>query len=130
MTLHFERDSCNEEEEYQPIPKREEEEETTDPEYKYDTPMTPRTSLEVRSKKSSPSRFVNTSNTNCGNNGQGSLTSQKICLIVPRTNIMAGNDIKLLIFNENGLEYLEQHWFLCEVVWTMQLVQDEAIKKD
>ena len=39
---------------------------------------------------------------------------------------MVGNDIKLPIFNGNGLEDPEQHWFLCEAV---RHVQDEAIKK-
>ena len=29
---------------------------------------------------------------------------------------MAGSDIKLPIFNGNGLEDPEKHWFLCEVV--------------
>ena len=42
---------------------------------------------------------------------------------------MDGNDIKLPIFNGNGLEDPEQHWFLCEVVWTVRQVQYEAIKK-
>ena len=42
---------------------------------------------------------------------------------------MARNDIKLLIFNGIGLEDPEQHWFLCEAVWTVPQVQDEDIKK-
>ena len=42
---------------------------------------------------------------------------------------MDGNNTNLLIFNGNGLEDLEQHWFLCEVLWTVRQVQDEAIKK-
>ena len=42
---------------------------------------------------------------------------------------MAENDIKLPIFNGNVLEDLEQHWFLCESMWTMRQVQDESIKK-
>ena len=42
---------------------------------------------------------------------------------------MDGNDIKLEIFNGNGLEDPEQHWSLYEVVWIVQKVQDEAIKK-
>ena len=42
---------------------------------------------------------------------------------------MAGNDIKFLIFNGNGLEDLKKHWFLYEAIWTMRHVQDEAIKK-
>ena len=40
------------------------------------------------------------------------------------------NDIKLHIFNGNGLEDPKKHWFLCEFVWTMRQVQDEAIKRD
>ena len=63
---HFEGGSCDEEEEYQTIPEREEEE-ARDPKYEYETPTTLRTSPEVRSKNSSSSGFVNTSNTNFGN---------------------------------------------------------------
>ena len=43
---------------------------------------------------------------------------------------MAGNDIKRSIFNGNGLEDLEQHWFLCGALWTMRQVQYETIKRD
>ena len=42
---------------------------------------------------------------------------------------MGGNDIKLLTFKGNGSEDPEKHWFLCEVVWTVRQVQDEAIKR-
>ena len=42
---------------------------------------------------------------------------------------MDGNDIKLPIFNGNGLEDPSHHWFLCEFVWTVRQVQDEAINK-
>ena len=42
---------------------------------------------------------------------------------------MAEANIKLPIFNGNGLEDLEQHWFLCEAIWTVQQIQDENIKK-
>ena len=42
---------------------------------------------------------------------------------------MAGTDIKLSIFNLNGLEDPEKHWFLYEDIWTVQHVQDEDIKK-
>ena len=42
---------------------------------------------------------------------------------------MVGDDIKLPIFNGNGLEDREQHWFLCEVVWTVRQIHDENIKK-
>ena len=42
---------------------------------------------------------------------------------------MPGSDIKFPIFNGNWLEDLEQHWFMCEAVWIVQQVQDEAIKR-
>ena len=117
LTSHFEGGSCDEEDEYQPISKREEEEEEApNPEYEYGTPTTLHTSLKVRSRNSSHSGFSNISNNNCGNSGQGSPFSQTSYPIVPRTNIMAGNDIKLPIFNGNGLEYPKQHWFLCEAM--------------
>ena len=63
------------------------------------------------------------------NNRQGSPASQNFCLNVPTANTMAGTDIKLSIFNGNGLEVPKKHWFLCEVVWTVREVQDEKIKK-
>ena len=113
LALHFDKGSCDEEEEYQPIPKKEEEEETPYPEYEYTTHTTPRTSLELRSRNSYPNYFVNQGNNSCGDNKQGIPTCQE----VPRMNIMPGNDIKFPIFNGNGLEDLEQHWFLCEAVW-------------
>ena len=65
----------------------------------------------------SPSNYVHTSNTNTVNRGQGSPNSQNFVPAVPLTNTMAGDDIKLPIFNGNGLEDPEQHWFICEVVW-------------
>ena len=43
---------------------------------------------------------------------------------------MVGNDIKFPIFNGNGLEDPGKHWFLCEVVWTVRQVQNDAIKKE
>ena len=41
--------------------------------------------------------------------GQGSPTSQNFVPNVPTVNTMAGDDIKLPIFNGNGLEGPEQH---------------------
>ena len=100
FTSHIDGDSSKDEEEYHTIPEREETgKESLDLKYKYDIPMTSRTSSEVRSRDLSPSRFVNTSNINCGNSRQGSPSSQTFYPAVPRTNIMARNDIKLLIFN-------------------------------
>ena len=42
---------------------------------------------------------------------------------------MDGNDINFPLFNGNGIEDLEKHWFLCEAVWAMRQIQDEAIKQ-
>ena len=66
LMSHFDEGSCDEEEEYQPISEREEE--ALDPKYKYGTPTTLRTSLDVRSRNSSPNGFVNQSNNSGGNN--------------------------------------------------------------
>ena len=43
---------------------------------------------------------------------------------------MVGTDIKLPIFNGNGLEDPEQHWFLGDTVWIVRQIQDENIKKE
>ena len=42
---------------------------------------------------------------------------------------MVGVDIKLPIFNGNGLEDPKKNWFVFESVWTVQLIQDENIKR-
>ena len=65
----------------------------------YNSPTVP----EVRSRDLSPSNSINTSNTNTVNSGQGSTTNQNFVPIVPTTNTMAGDDIKLPIFNGNEL---------------------------
>ena len=42
---------------------------------------------------------------------------------------MDGIDIKLPIFNGNGLEEQEQHLFMCDAVCTVRQIQDQNIKK-
>ena len=37
--------------------------------------------------------------------------------------------MKLRILNGNVLEDLEQHWDICEVVWTIRQIQHEALKR-
>ena len=59
---------------------------------------------ELICRNSYPSGFVNTSNTNGVNRGQGSLTSHKKIIVVPIVNTIDANDIKLLIFNGNGVD--------------------------
>ena len=43
---------------------------------------------------------------------------------------MVGIDIKLPIFNGNGLEDPEKHWFLCESIWIVRQIQAEDIKRE
>ena len=38
------------------------------------------------------------------------------------------DDIKLPIFRGSRLEDPKQHWFLCEVVWNVKLIQDNDVK--
>lgn len=38
------------------------------------------------------------------------------------------DDIKLPVFIGTGLEDLDQHWFLCEAVWSVKQVTDNDIK--
>ena len=78
----------------------------------------------------SPSDSVNTSTTNTVNSRQGSSTHPNFVPTVPPANIMDGANIKLPIFNGNGLEDANQHLFLCDTVWTVQQIQDENIKKE
>ena len=114
--------SCDEEEEYHLISEGyKESEESTESwkqEHAYESPTVP----EVRSRDLSPSNSLNTSNTNIVNSGQGSQTSPTFVMTVTSANTMVGDKIKFPIFNGNGLEDLEQHWFLCEVIWTVRQI--------
>ena len=100
--------SCDEEEEYHLIfegdKESEELNEAPDRECGYKSPTTLHTSPKVRYRDLSPSEFVYTSSTNAVNSGQICLNSQNFVSTVPTTNTMAGDDIKLPIFNGNGLE--------------------------
>jgi hypothetical protein len=39
------------------------------------------------------------------------------------------DEMRLPIFKGDGYEDPDQHWFLCEVVWSIKQVTDEAIKR-
>lgn len=71
LTSHFDEGFCEEEEEYHPISEEDKEKKSPDLEHEYDTPTTLCTSSGVRSRDSSLSGFVITSNTNVVNSGQG-----------------------------------------------------------
>lgn len=57
--------------------------------------------------------------------GQGPSSPQQSQ--TPRRNRM-GDDMKLPVFKGTCLEDPEQHWFLCEVVWSVKQVIDDDIK--
>jgi hypothetical protein len=40
-----------------------------------------------------------------------------------------GDEMRLPIFRGDGSEDPDQHWFLCEVVWSIKNVRDEAVKR-
>ena len=42
---------------------------------------------------------------------------------------MAGDEMKLEIFNGNGADDLEQYWFLCEAIQTTRKTTDDDVKK-
>ena len=116
FTSYLDEGSFNEEEVYQLISEENKEsEESTkalEPEHVLNSPMVP----EVRTREPYPSISVNTSSTNAVNRGQGSLTSPHFVPTIHAVNTvpvnpMAGTDIKFPIFNGNGLEDPEQHYF-------------------
>jgi hypothetical protein len=39
------------------------------------------------------------------------------------------DEMRLSIFRGDGYEYPDQHWFLCEFVWNIKNVIDEAAKR-
>ena len=39
-----------------------------------------------------------------------------------------GDDMKLPTSRGTGEKYPEQHWFLCEAVWTIKQIQDDNTK--
>ena len=39
------------------------------------------------------------------------------------------DEMRLPIFRGDGSEDPEHHWFLCEVVWNIKQVTDEAVKR-
>jgi hypothetical protein len=39
------------------------------------------------------------------------------------------DEMRLPIFRGDGSEDPDQHWFLCEAVWSIKQVTDEAVKR-
>ena len=52
---------------------------------------------------------------------------QQVIQLLPPRRSMA-DDIRLPVFRGTGLEDPEQHWFVCEAVWNIKQVTDDAIK--
>jgi hypothetical protein len=40
------------------------------------------------------------------------------------------DEMRLPIFRGDGSEDPDQHWFLCEVVWNIKNITDEAVKRN
>ena len=40
------------------------------------------------------------------------------------------NEMRLPIFRGDGSEDPDQHWFLCEDIWSIKQVNDEDVKRD
>ena len=116
---YLDEEYCDEEEEYQLISKGDKESEEvtkyTEQEHPYNSPIV----LEVRYPNLSPSNYANTSTINTINSRKESSTSPNYILTVPATNTKVVANIKIPIFKGNGLEELEQNWFLYDVSWTV-----------
>ena len=71
---------------------------------------------EVTPKSVSKFFLSNQSNGNSQDSGKKVRTSgpSNSGSLVPQRHKMVGDDMNFPIFNGNGLEYLEKHWFLCE----------------
>ena len=39
------------------------------------------------------------------------------------------DEMRLPMFRADGSKYPDQHWFLCEAVWNIKSITDEAIKR-
>ena len=96
----------------------------------------PRRSPEVRPRSSSPKPLVNTSSPSVRIGAQGILSVTPVNPANPRNlvknpnaTLMERTDVRLPTFNGNRIENLEQHWFLCEAVWTVRLVNNDDIQK-
>ena len=90
----------------------------------------------MRPRSSSPENIENTSSPSVGTGVQGGPSVTPINLTTPGNpvkklyaTLMEGTYIRLPTFNENGIEDSEQHWFLCEAVWTVRLVNNDEIQK-
>ena len=92
----------------------------------YEIPTNSHTSLasKLRPKSVSKCFFSNQSNSNSQDSGKKVPTvgPSNSGSSVPQRHKMAEDDMKLPIFNGNGLEDAEQHWFLCDAVWTVRQV--------
>ena len=116
---HLNEGSCDEEEKYSLISQIEELEESADsPSKGCDYDILGR-SPEVRPRSSSPEPCVNTSSPSARTGIQGipsvtplNPTNLGNPVNNPSTTLMAGTNVRLLTFNRNGTEDLEQHWFL------------------
>ena len=133
---HLNEGSCDEEEEYSLISKREKSWESAElPRIGRDYNILER-SPKVRPRSFLPEPLVNTSSPSEGTGAQGIPSTIPVNPVHmgnpvnnPRSTLMAGTNVRLPTFSGNGMEDPEQHWFLCEAMWMVHLVHNIDIKK-
>ena len=91
--------------------------------------ITPGVSPEVRSTPSSLERVVNIDSSSIVTRNKEQTPPFNHSLDNHEKNSMVGHDIWLPTFNGNGAEDPKQHWFICEFVWMVHLVQNIDLKK-
>ena len=91
--------------------------------------ITPAISPEVRSRVSSPERTATIGSVSPATSVREGTPPVNSEPGNPDTNSMVATDVRLPTFNGNGMEHLEQHWFLYEAVWMVCLVHNADIKK-
>jgi hypothetical protein len=61
---------------------------------------------------------------------QSTVTSSSVHTQSRNLGRSMADEMRLPIFRGDGSEDPDQHWFLCEVVWSIKQVSDEAVKRD
>jgi hypothetical protein len=60
---------------------------------------------------------------------QSTITSSSAYTQTGNLGRSMADEMRLPIFRGDGFEDPDQHWFLCEVVWNIKNVTDEAVKR-
>ena len=60
----------------------------------------------------------------------GTITSSSTSIQTRNLGNFMADKMRLPIFRGDGFEDLDQHWFLCEAIWNIKNITDEAIKRN